>query len=91
MFTEETTSWEREMVIREFIETAHLGFVVTLRKGVGVIEVYPDSPCIDLIVYGLEKQLRGNHGCARMTFIDFMYYWHERLFKQVKRKPRTHN
>jgi hypothetical protein len=47
--------------------------------------VTADSPSIDLIIYGLEKTIRGNHERARMTFIDFLYYWHERLFKQVKK------
>ncbi len=46
------------------------------------------SPSKDLIIYGLEKAIRGNHDRARMTFIDFMYYWHERIFKQIKRKSR---
>jgi hypothetical protein len=50
-----------------------------------------ECPSIDLIIYGLEKSIRGNHERARMTFIDFLYYWHERLFKQVKRKPRPNH
>jgi hypothetical protein len=52
------------------------------------ITISSKSPSKDLIIYGLEKAIRGNHDRARMTFIDFMYYWHERIFKQIKRKPR---
>ena len=33
MFTEEYTSWEREMLIREAIENAEQGFTVHLRNG----------------------------------------------------------
>lgn len=88
MFTEEKSSWEREMLIRESIESAEKGFTVQLKNG-SRIYITPDSPTIDLIVYGLEKAIRGNHERARMTFIDFLYYWHERLFRQIKRKPRT--
>lgn len=90
MFTEEITSWEREMLIREAIENAEQGFTVNLKNGAR-IAVSSNSPSIDLIIYGLEKTIRGNHGRARMTFIDFLYYWHERLFKQVKRKPRPNH
>lgn len=88
MFTEERTSWEREMLIREAIENAQKGFFVQLKNG-SRIYITPDAPTIDLIVYGLEKSIRGNHERARMTFIDFLYYWHERLFRQIKRKPRA--
>ncbi len=88
IFSEERTSWEQEMLIREAIESAGQGFTVYLRNGAR-ITVSSNSPSIDLIIYGLEKTIRGNHERARMTFIDFMYYWHERLFKQVKRKPRS--
>lgn len=76
------------MLIRESIESAEKGFTVQLKNG-SRIYITPDSPIIDLIVYGLEKAIRGNHERARMTFIDFLYYWHERLFRQIKRKPRT--
>ena len=72
MFTEEKTSWAQEMLIREAVENAEQGFTVHLKN--------------DLIIYGLEKEIRGNHERARMTFIDFLYFWHERIFKQVKRK-----
>lgn len=85
MFTEEKTSWAQEMLIREAIESAEQGFTVHLKNGAR-ITVASNSPSIDLIIYGLEKTIRGNHGRARMTFIDFLYYWHERIFKQVKRK-----
>ncbi|HBC8110248.1 TPA: hypothetical protein KE330_000280 [Raoultella planticola] len=85
MFTEEKTSWAQEMLIREAIEKAEQGFTVHLKNGC-VIGVPASSPSIDLIIYGLEKEIRGNHERARMTFIDFLYYWHERIFKQVKRK-----
>ncbi|HBQ3179559.1 TPA: hypothetical protein ACHV3I_001610 [Klebsiella pneumoniae] len=90
MFSEEKTSWEREMLIREAVESAEQGFTVHLKNGARVY-VTADSPSIDLIIYGLEKTIRGNHERARMTFIDFLYYWHERLFKQVKRKPRPNH
>lgn len=90
IFTEEKTSWEQEMLIREAIENAHRGFTVHLKNGAR-ITVSPDSPSIDLIIYGLEKTIRGNHERARMTFIDFLYYWHERVFKSIKRKPRSNN
>jgi hypothetical protein len=33
MFTEEKTSWEREMLIREAVENAEQGFTVTLKNG----------------------------------------------------------
>ncbi|PIM84845.1 hypothetical protein [Raoultella planticola] len=89
MFTEEKKSWEQEMLIREAMENAERGFTVHLKNGC-VISVPANSPSIDLIIYGLEKDIRGNHERARMTFIDFMYYWHERIFKQVKRKPRPY-
>ncbi|MBC4285578.1 MULTISPECIES: hypothetical protein [Klebsiella pneumoniae complex] len=89
MFTEEKTSWEQEMLIREAIENAEQGFTVHLRNGAR-ITVSSNSPSIDLIIYGLEKTIRGNHERARMTFIDYLYFWHERLFKLAKRKPR-HN
>ena len=87
IFSEERTSWEREMLIREAIENAEQGFTVHLRNGAR-ITVSSNSPSIDIIIYGLEKAIRGNHDRARMTFIDFMYYWHERIFKQIKRKSR---
>ena len=90
IFSEDRTSWEREMLIREAIENAEQGFTVHLRNGAR-ITVSSNSPSIDLIIYGLEKTNRGNHERARMTFIDFMYYWHERLFKQVKRKSRPNH
>ncbi|MDD9641358.1 hypothetical protein [Klebsiella michiganensis] len=90
MFSEERSSWDREMLIREAIENAEQGFTVLLRNGAR-ITVSSNSPSIDLIIYGLEKTIRGNHERARMTFIDFLYYWHERLFKQVKRKPRPNH
>lgn len=32
MFTEEKTSWEQEMLIREAVESAEQGFTVHLRK-----------------------------------------------------------
>ena len=70
MFTEEKTSWEREMLIREAVESAEQGFTVHLKNGARV-NVTADSPSIDLIIYGLEKTIRGNHERARMTFIDF--------------------
>ncbi|HED4077934.1 hypothetical protein [Raoultella planticola] len=88
MFIEEKTSWDREMLIREAVECAEQGFTVHLKNGARIAVAY-DSPSIDLIIYGLEKTIRGNHERARMTFIDFMYYWHERIFKQIKRKPRS--
>lgn len=87
MFTEDKTSWTQEMLIREAVSSAEQGFTVHLKNGC-VICVPADSPSIDLIIYGLEKDIRGNHDRARMTFIDFLYHWHERIFKQVKRKPR---
>jgi hypothetical protein len=70
MFTEEKTSWEQEMLIREAIENAEQGFTVHLRNGAR-ITVSSNSPSIDIIIYGLEKAIRGNHERARMTFIDF--------------------
>nr|WP_263010467.1 hypothetical protein [Klebsiella pneumoniae] len=90
IFSEERTSWEREMLIREAIENAEQGFTVHLRNGAR-ITISSNSPSIDLIIYGLEKTIRGNHERARMTFIDFMYYWHERLFKLAKRKSRPNH
>jgi hypothetical protein len=33
MFTEEKTSWEQEMLIREAMESAEQGFTVHLRNG----------------------------------------------------------
>ncbi|HDT4980083.1 TPA: hypothetical protein QHR69_000912 [Klebsiella oxytoca] len=90
MFSEERSSWEREMLIREAIESAELGFIVHLKNGAR-INVTAASPSIDLIIYGLEKTIRGNHERARMTFIDFLYYWHERVFKSIKRKPRSNH
>ncbi|EOZ0908359.1 TPA: hypothetical protein ACYSAU_003855 [Klebsiella variicola] len=90
MFTEEKTSWTQEMLIREAVENAEQGFTVHLKNGC-VIGVPANSPSIDLIIYGLEKEIRGNHERARMTFIDFLYFWHERIFKQVKRKPRSNH
>lgn len=84
IFSEERTSWEREMLIREAIENAEQGFTVHLRNGAR-ITVSSNSPSIDLIIYGLEKTIRGNHERARMTFIDYLYFWHERLFKLAKR------
>jgi len=32
MFTEEKTSWEQEMLIREAVESAEQGFTVHLKK-----------------------------------------------------------
>lgn len=90
IFSEERSSWEREMLIREAIESAELGFIVHLKNGAR-INVTAASPSIDLIIYGLEKTIRGNHERARMTFIDFLYYWHERVFKSIKRKPRSNH
>jgi hypothetical protein len=49
---------------------AEQGFTVHLKNGARV-NVTADSPSIDLIIYGLEKTIRGNHERARMTFIDF--------------------
>ena len=43
------------MLIREAIENAERGFTVHLRT-VRVLPLVPDSPSIDLIIYGLEKQ-----------------------------------
>jgi hypothetical protein len=63
------------------------GFTVHLKNGAR-ITVPANSPSIDLIIYGLEKSIRGIMNVTRLTFIDFMYYWHERLFKLAKRKPR---
>ncbi|MEL0552933.1 hypothetical protein [Raoultella lignicola] len=85
MFTEEKTTWAKEMLIREAVESAEQGFTVHLKNG-SRVNVTADSPSIDLIIYGLEKTIRGNHERARMTFIDFLYFWHERLFKLGKRK-----
>lgn len=58
MFTEEKTSWEREMLIREAVENAEKGFTVHLKNGARIV-VASDSPSIDLIIYGLEKQFAG--------------------------------
>ena len=90
VFSEERSSWEREMLIREAIENAEQGFTVHLRNGAR-ITVSSNSPSIDIIIYGLEKAIRGNHERARMTFIDYLYFWHERLFKLAKRKPRLNH
>lgn len=90
MFTEQEFSFVQEMLIREALASANKGFTVHLKNGARIV-VNADSPSIDLIVFGLEKVIRGNHERARMTFIDFVYYWHERLFKQVKRKQRSNN
>jgi hypothetical protein len=57
MFTEERTSWEQEMLIREAIENAEQGFTVHLRNGAR-ITVSSNSPSIDLIIYGLENNSR---------------------------------
>lgn len=57
MFTEEKTSWEQEMLIREAIENAEQGFTVHLRNGAR-ITVSSNSPSIDIIIYGLEKAIR---------------------------------
>ncbi|HBV2138067.1 hypothetical protein [Klebsiella pneumoniae] len=78
------------MLIREAIENARKGFTVQLKNGCK-IGITAGSPSIDLIIYGLEKTIRGNHERARMTFIDFLYYWHERVFKSIKRKPRPNH
>ncbi|WP_213223608.1 hypothetical protein [Klebsiella grimontii] len=90
MFSEERSSWEREMLIREAMESAEQGFIVHLKNGAR-INVTAASPSIDLIIYGLEKTIRGNHERARMTFIDYLYFWHERLFKLAKRKLRPNH
>ena len=78
------------MLIREAIDNAEQGFTVHLRNGAR-ITVSSNSPSIDINIYDLEKAIRGNHDRARMTFIDFMYYWHERIFTQIKRKPRPNH
>lgn len=85
MFTEEKTSWAQEMLIREAVENARQGFTVQLKNGARIIVPANDSS-IDLIIHGLEKSIRGDYERDRLTFIDFMYYWHERIFKQIKRK-----
>ncbi len=90
IFSEERSSWEREMLIREAMESAEQGFIVHLKNGAR-INVTAASPSIDLIIYGLEKTIRGNHERARMTFIDYLYFWHERLFKLAKRKLRPNH
>ena len=67
MFTEEKTSWEREMLIREAVESAEQGFTVHLKNGARV-NVTADSPSIDLIIYGLEKTIRGNPKTYRRVY-----------------------
>lgn len=88
--TEQHFSFEREMLIRDALASANEGFTVHLKNGARVV-VNADSPSIDLIIFSLEKIIRGNHERARMTFIDFLYYWHERVFKSIKRKPRPNH
>lgn len=68
MFTEEKTSWEQEMLIREAVESAEQGFTVHLKNGAR-ITISSKSPSKDLIIYGLEKTIRGNHDRARMTLL----------------------
>ncbi|HBU7951907.1 TPA: hypothetical protein NP701_004235 [Klebsiella pneumoniae] len=87
MFNEERKSWAQEMLIREAVENARQGFTVQLKNGARITVPANDSS-IDLIIHGLEKSIRGDYERDRLTFIDFMYYWHERLFKLAKRKPR---
>lgn len=89
MFTEEKFSFTQEMLIRDAIASAQQGFTVHLKNGARVV-VTAESSSIDLIIHGLEKSIRGDYERDRLTFIDFMYFWHERLFKLAKRKPR-HN
>lgn len=85
MFTGEKFSFTREMLVRDAMASAQQGFTVHLKNGARVV-VTAESPSIDLIIYGLEKTIRGNHERDRLTFIDFVYYWHERVFKSIKRK-----
>lgn len=88
MFSEERTSWEKEMLIREAISNAQEhGFFVQLRNGSRIF-VTPNASTIDIIIYGLEKIVRdaNQHQHSRMTFIDFMYYWHERLFNRIRKR-----
>jgi hypothetical protein len=85
MFDEEKTVWDREMLIQEAIRSAESGFTVQLKNGAR-INVAADSPCLDLLIFGLEKTVRGAHQRNRKTFIDFLYYWHERLFNRVKKR-----
>jgi len=88
MFSEERTSWEKEMLIREAISDAQkYGFSVLLKNGSRIF-VTPDSSTIDIIIYGLEKIVRDahQHHRSRMTFIDFLYYWHERLFNRMRKR-----
>ncbi|MFM3397647.1 hypothetical protein AB8S57_24210 [Klebsiella pneumoniae] len=81
----------REILISESAwEEMTCLFAPSLKNGAR-ITISSKSPSKDLIIYGLEKAIRGNHDRARMTFIDFMYYWHERIFKQIKRKSRPNN
>lgn len=87
MFTEEKFSFTQDMLVRDAMASAQQGFTVHLKNGARVV-VTAESPSIDLIIYGLEKAIRGNHERDRLTFIDFVYYWHERVFKSIKRKPR---
>lgn len=88
MFSEERTPWEREMLIREMIYNAQEnGFVVHL-KNAARIYVTPNASTIDIITYGLEKLLRDryqHHARSRKTFIDFLFFWHERLFNRMKK------
>lgn len=88
MFSEERTSWEKEMLIREAISNAQEhGFFVQLKNGSRIF-VTPNASTIDIIIYGLEKIVRdaNQHQRSRMTFIDFMYYWHERLFNRIRKR-----
>ncbi len=85
MFTGEKFSFTQEMLVRDAMASAQQGFTVHLKNGARVV-VTAESPSIDLIIYGLEKTIRGNHERDRLTFIDFVYYWHERVFKSIKRK-----
>lgn len=88
MFSEERNSWEQEMLIREAVENAEQGFTVCLKNGSRIF-ITKNSPTINIIIYGIEKAIRCNYGSNRLTFIDFLYYWHERIFKQIKRKSQV--
>lgn len=49
MFTEEKTSWEQEMLIREAVESAEQGFTVHLKNGAR-ITISSKSPSKDLVM-----------------------------------------
>lgn len=57
MFTEEKTSWEQEMLIREAMESAEHGFTVHLKNGAR-ITISSKSPSKDLIITGSKKHSR---------------------------------